>query len=727
LFKEDSMAKQSLIFGTIALVLTALLALAGCSNPASDGAGGAPGRESLVGTIDAVQLRELFAVNDTVQLLSGATNVTGEVPPGKTLEISGAVEVAAGNLEVNGLLHIKSGGELSQNTGRLQLGRSGRVVLEGFVYLEQDLFLEQPIAAELNGGEVNFDPRVTLGATGGLSLHAGVVPVGVNNYFTKVSNLKWANITPLTTATIPVLTNWTPGKTLILNAAAIIATTDIDVSNKGTLVIDGGPTNLDLDTFTLKASDTVQNVIVEETGSITFSTATSKLAGNIKVKGGLIADYDAGTNPVTAAIPASVDLSEATLSATDTDLKTFLFENIENYTFHIGKVDVTYNLTLRESRGLAISSVTNVGASGGGTTLSIPPDVTTTIDEVAVDGTETLTIDNITATAQSAILKLGYVAGDAGLILGSDPDSKVVLEPIDGRNITVASTSSITLDSNVDLLTLGIDSTAQSTLLGKIKGGVINLDALTPTISQPITINTILTTTGNLTIASDVTFNVSPSLVVIIINSGKNLILGSEVEIARGTALTLTEGVYQAVGTNVTIPANGVINLGANAASAGLKIGASVAGIADDYIALTNNAATAGIFTPTATTGVPVTPVQFGKTGIRLPAGTTTGAIFQVNAVGRLTIAGTDPTIGITLAPGADRAHKGNLYLLNGAILVTTADTTGGYTALDTTLPAGNYSGGAFTPEGNTSLGVYIVTSSTTDDAIITSATKSTT
>jgi hypothetical protein len=718
------MAKQSLIFGTIALVLTALLALAGCSNPASDGSSGAPGRESLVGTIDAVQLRELFAVNDTVQLLSGATNVTGEVPPGKTLEISGAVEVAAGNLEVNGLLHIKSGGELSQNTGRLQLGRSGRVVLEGFVYLEQDLFLEQPINAELYGGEVNFDPRVSLGATGGLSLPAGVVPVGVNNYFTKVSNLKWANTTPLTTATIPVLTNWTPGKTLILNATAITATTDIDVSNKGTLVIDGGPTNLNLGAYTLKASDTAQNVIVEETGSITFTAATSKLAGNIKVKGRLIAGYDATSPtypPVTAPIPASVDLSEATLSATANDTKTFLFDNVENYTFQIGKVDVTNDLILRESRGLAISLVTNVGASGSGTSLSIPPDVTTTIDEVVVDGTETLTIDNITATAQSAILKLGYVAGAAGLILGSDADSKVVLEPIDGRNITVA--SSITLDSNVDLLTLGNDSTAQSTLLGKIKGGVINLGTLTPTISQPIAINTILTTTGDLTIASDVTFNVSPSLVVIIINSGKNLILGSEVEIARGTALTLTEGVYQAVGTNVTIPTSGVINLGANAASAGLKIGASVAGIADDYIALTNNAATAGIFTPTATTGAPVTPVQFGKTGILLRAGTTTGAIFQVNAVGRLTIAGTDPTIGITLAPGADRAHKGNLYLLNGAILATTVDP--GYAADDGSLPAGNYSGGAFTPEANSSIGVYIVTSSTTDDAIITSETKS--
>ncbi|MDR2630065.1 MAG: hypothetical protein LBC60_03990, partial [Spirochaetaceae bacterium] len=184
------MFKKSLYLGSVTLILLALIALSGCSNPALDGPSGAPGRESYSGTVSAATLKELFAVNDTVELLTGSASATaiagGEVPAGKTLEISGEVDLT-GILEVTGVLDIKSGGDLSASAGKLYLGRNGRVLVNGFVYLEQELFQDQPIATELSNGEVDFDPRVTVNAaTGGLSLPAGVVPVGVNNYFTKV-------------------------------------------------------------------------------------------------------------------------------------------------------------------------------------------------------------------------------------------------------------------------------------------------------------------------------------------------------------------------------------------------------------------------------------------------------------------------------------------------------------------------------------------------------------
>jgi hypothetical protein len=200
--------------------------------------------------------------------------------------------------------------------------------------------------------------------------------------------------------------------------------------------------------------------------------------------------------------------------------------------------------------------------------------------------------------------------------------------------------------------------------------------------------------------------------------------------------LTLTEGVYQAVGANVTLPANasaaaGVYTAAGNPKDAGLRIGASVAGItAGNFISLTNNAAVAAIFTPTVSGGSGAFKVQFGKSGIVIPGDDgTSGAIFEVSgtvatAIGRFEIEGNDPNIGITLGYGDE---KGTLSLLNGSILITTSDTMA-YTAAHGTLPVGSYTGGAFTASPDGTDGVHIVTSSnSTDkkDAFINYTTKS--
>jgi hypothetical protein len=710
ILKEGSMFKKSLHLGSVTLVLSALLALAGCPNPATDGPAGAPGRESLSGTIDAARLKELFAVNDTVQLLTGSTLVQGEVPPGKTLEISGSVQLGGG-LEVNGVLDIKAGGELGKGSGKLYLGRGGRVLVNGFVYLEQELFLEQPIPSELDSGEVRFDPRVSLGAAGGLSLPGTVVPVGVNNYFTKVNNLKWAHTAPLTAATLPVLSNWVPGKTLTLNAAAITASTDIDVSGKGTLIIDGTvlvPANLSLGAFTLTANAGTRNVIVGENGSITLSDAASALAGGIKIQGALVA----GVTAPAVTIPGTVDLTAATLRA-GVNNGVFYFADAP---YAIGTVDVSpNNLVLRESRGLSIRAVTNTGA-GGGTSLTIPPAVTTTIEEVLTNGSNPLTITSISGV-QNAILKPGYVAGAAGLILGDN----LSLAALDNSYITVASNSKITATTLDDL---GSNHTARSEVLGRIRGGSLNLTG-NPEIVQAAVINTALIATGALTIAADTTFKVNPTLGAITINDGKNLILDAEVGIARGGNLILTEGVYQGQGgtTGVTISAAGVITAPA-ATDAGLKIGASAASIGDgNYISLTSNAG--GMATFISAKSAPANaPVVFGKAGITIPGDTAGAAKFTVSGtlVGKITVAGTG--INITLGPDA---KAGVLSLMEHAILaagdVLTAD--------DGTSPpaAGDYSAGSGTlaaAQNSGSNGINITARTAADGAVITSATKTT-
>jgi hypothetical protein len=703
------MSKKSLYLGSITLILSALFALTGCFNPAADGPKGAPGRESLSGTVSAVTLRELFAVNNTVQLLTGGTTVTGEIPPGKTLEISGVADVAAGNLEVNGVLDIKAGGELISHTGgKLYLGRNGRVLLNGYVYLEQELFLEQPIEGELNSGEVSFDPRVILGAAGGLSLPKTVAAAGVNNYFTKVNSLKWASTTPLTTTTLSILTNWKPGKTLNLNpATTIAATTNIDVSGKGTLIIDGPATpTLTLGAFTLKANGRAANVIVGKEGSINLSDPASALAGNIKVKGALIA----GSAASTITIPGTVDLSEATLRA-GTNNGVFYFADTA---YTLGRVDAAANNPVfRESRGLFIREVINTGATAG-RSLTIPPAVTTTIEEVITDGAHALTITSITGV-QNAILKPGYVSGAAGLILGQN----LYLTTIDGSTITVAGSSKITVNNLTDL---GSNAAIQSEVISKIRGGTLVLDGVAPAIVEPITINTAISSTGNFTIAADTTFKVSPALGSITINKDKNLILDSGVTIPRGAVLNLTEGVYQAVQSNVTIPASGIITA-PGVIEGGLKIGANVMDIANNYIALTSGAGGPATFTPAAAN--PAAPVTFGKAGITIPGGATAAAKLVVSGttgtlVGKITVAGTG--VGITL--GADAANAGVLGFRNGAKLVAADIITAAHNALPN---LGDYiAAGPLAAAPDSTNGITITAKTPANGAVITSATKST-
>jgi hypothetical protein len=232
-------------------------------------------------------------------------------------------------------------------------------------------------------------------------------------------------------------------------------------------------------------------------------------------------------------------------------------------------------------------------------------------------------------------------------------------------------------------------------VIGKIQGGVLNLAALDVEIVSPVTINTVFTTTGDLTINADTTFNVNPALGNdVVIKAGKKLILGPAVEIARGTELLLTDGVYQADLSDVEIPTTGIImTTGPARSDAGLKIGATSAGIDENYIALLNQTANAATFTPAANGAGE--RVIFGKNGIVIPAQ-------DSGTGGKLTVSGSNPGrvkvigagINITLKVSGSAtlavAEAGKLYLENDAFLQTSVD--GGYKAdgqTTATLPTG--------------------------------------
>jgi hypothetical protein len=111
------MKKRSLLFGFVAAMIAAFI-FSGCESP-TDGSAGASGADGVVPlsdlTVSAADLEAVFKVTDRVILLPGVTSVTGRIPAGKTLFVSGgATKVADGStLVVYGALEIFEGAALN--------------------------------------------------------------------------------------------------------------------------------------------------------------------------------------------------------------------------------------------------------------------------------------------------------------------------------------------------------------------------------------------------------------------------------------------------------------------------------------------------------------------------------------------------------------------------------------------------------------------------------------
>jgi hypothetical protein len=125
------MLKKSLIFGSVVFLLVMAFALGGCEGPV--GPAGAPGVDgtdgddgddgnhgnSFLGLDGAtpIELEVAYRSNDSVILQNGVNGVSGVVPAGKNLYITGITRVTGVGLTVNGTLEILEGGILIANGG----------------------------------------------------------------------------------------------------------------------------------------------------------------------------------------------------------------------------------------------------------------------------------------------------------------------------------------------------------------------------------------------------------------------------------------------------------------------------------------------------------------------------------------------------------------------------------------------------------------------------------
>jgi hypothetical protein len=596
------MFKKSLLRGSITLALLVLFALSGCSNPAAnDGPVGERGALAApAGAISAPLLKELFTDNNIVLLPEGVTSVAGIVPPGKTLEVAASNVAVTAGLTVEGKLHILEPGAISTNGIFLTLAPGSVAQVDGFIdHLAVGIF-------EFDG---SIARNVVFGSTGGLILEAAVNVDRVNTYFTLVNNIRWANTTPVTLANLAALTEWTfPAKKLILTGATLAPTDDIDVSDKGALVI-GTPVAATPTTFTvadtkvLKANGSAVNVIVAESGILALA-GTGRLEGNMKVNGRF------SVAATSSEIPAGVDLSAATLT-TSNDAGIFKFP--QTNPVRIAKLDLATN-----NLGIANTSELNVGliTNAANKTLTLPNNIITTVDRI--QGVAVLTIKGETGGLNSkARLVPRYVFG-AGFTLGSD----IVIEG--GAVSTLESTAAITVSN---LVPFGNDTAKQLEQIALINGGAVNIGSNAVDFVAETTLKTRLITSGAVTVTENVVLNAGAALtnVTNVIKAGKTLTVGPGASVTFGTLLDLQAGAYIAGTHDVTF----------NGSTSAISI-PSAGTLSVEGIVLKSNGA-AGTFTPTASTSK---TIIYGGLGAIVVTNGGTAGVLTLGANAEIDIAG---------------------------------------------------------------------------------------
>jgi hypothetical protein len=665
---------------------------------------------TLDGPVTGGALEEHFTNNDVIRLVSGAT-VAGTVGAGKTLEIAGEVDIDSDGLviESGGRVNILETGVLDATTGEIELVPGGALAIDG------DLILAWLIAEEVLADGI--PAGVSFGPNGAIDLAADGTDDHVDYLFSKgVPGVVSSAIIQLGGAK-PAIPNWVGGRRLILSAANVNTTSDVELSGKGVLVVrDTLNLNWSADGIyphTLKSTGS-GGIVIAQNGTLALNDSVLPTAISIKVNGALT------TNGAitTLAIPANVDLSAATLIPAGTGFSTFTFGpravNIGNIALING-----IPLTIAGEANGSSSAIVNlnvkniVNLAGAAAQLNLPAGITA-VDRIIPSSTQVL---NIGGGAHTTLRPL-TISGTGTVQLVS-PD--LVLN---GR-IELTTTTVLGLAANRNL---GSDNDAQLAQLAQIIGGRVNAGGLHFDLTGG-TYYTALTTTGDLRISGTVTFGAygapaeeiqarslyaldgagtinGPSRIVLngdlivsdtitfnnlggltltaaaagstqnTIANGQSIIVGPSGWISAG-ALRLNQGTYTAVG-QVTIDANtGTITTGI-AQNDGLIIAATLGDTVNNITLFAAAASASATFTATAGTGG--VPVALSGTGITIPSDTgASGAIFEVS--------GTSTTVGVVTVKGTGKitlgaaATKGSLVLNNGAQLASDVDS---YTALNT-------------------------------------------
>jgi filamentous hemagglutinin len=367
---------------------------------------------------------------------------------------------------------------------------------------------------------VTIDPQ-----TGTVDMADSADTSDVNKAFLVLNSVEWPKDT-LATADITPLTNWTGNKRLILTgedaAASLNGALDVSPSGKGKLEI---ACKLDLAQYTLTGSaEGTGNITVTEAGSIKLSNAGGTLVGKIPVNGAI--NVSAGIT--TAAIPAEVDLTAATLtSGNDNAVLT-----LPNAARSIGTIDlVANNLEIAGPSGDSALSVVTVKNSGA-KTLTLPP-VTVSVERFETDSEgNTLTIAGKTSsmTLTAAPNKTVAVTGAGGLTLSNN-----VLVGTGTPVINIASGSNVTAATLTPLGTV-------ADLAAKVSGaGTVDLATVPLSIGTALTFGPHITTSGDVTLTANATFNQGLSAPVI--NTGADGTVTLTLNGAESTLTTLNSAV----------------------------------------------------------------------------------------------------------------------------------------------------------------------------------------
>jgi hypothetical protein len=694
IYEENFMFKKSLIIGSVTLLL-ALFALSGCSNPTgSNGPTGRDGTLVLQGAVSADALAEYFETDGVhiikLGTLTTTTTVAGVIPPGKTLQIAGAVGVPTGagdRLTINGgTLHILETGALtvagSGADGALERGDSGALVIEGDLVINP---LNPPSFTE-----DDFMPGwISFGAAGAVDMGTNATADHINGAFEFGVPAIKANITNML-YDLSVYSSWTGGRKLIVYGTQASGNAEpMDLTNKGPLIIGTANKDTTLTTpgvLTLTPNTTQDALIVSRAGgSLTVAqgarlvlpaaapgASVGWLPDNIPVTiyGKLSSAGVAGT--VTAMIPPNVDLSRGTLTA-ESNAPTFVFSP---RVVNIAQIELPFPITIQGTVPASGPStarqqvILNVGSivSSAAVALTLPAG-TTTVDKIYA----------------GAALTIGSSAN--GHALDPAETVKTILRPsiiagaLSTTTVTLGNGSRLELNGPIDLSnTLVLDSdnlgTPWAGQLALIVGGTVNTQGDHLAFTGGETLSTELRNSGEVTFSGEVLFNRSAAF-------AKAIIAGPTVINGRGTFGIAAAGSLL-VNDNVTFNIKGFgvdpgVSIAENAASV-----ITIADAKSIYIGTDSQFAVGSNLT--------LIEGQYLATGI---VGIAPVALNTTISVLTSPVA---PDNGLTISPANDTVNK--ITLLSDAAATFTAAKGGGGESVQfgkegIVLPAGSATSGA--------------------------------
>jgi hypothetical protein len=530
--KEGFMLKKSLIFGSAALFVAALITLTGCPTETESESGGSSGskKNSLYGKMTAAQVQAVIskakAVDETIYFEEGLEISDGAIDlSGARIVVNGRVETAQGVVINSVDADITWTGRLNLDSGDVYIFARGTTppvpeanLVEFVTRLEDTQKTASKTAVKdftfgaqadkdySTGSPVDIPTKPAGGLVDVYVLGTVTIPLNAVNPSAAVKALGTVDVTgtnPIAlTAYVEPYTSTTltssRGVTITLDAAAALPAVKVDqgknitikgagtslnigkLDGNGTLIVEAVPATGDINifsgtgnvTFTEALSSITGDINIYSTGKTTFKKDVKLAADDESIIVGDVVFEGAvtrGENPIT--FYGNVTL-ENTAGITLTGTEPISFVGTKSQTIYVGLTGAA----LEPVPILTAAKAELVPAAGA--VLTTGPNLTSKPNEKTIAAAKKLVLSTAGLAIKSGsleVVKDGVFEINAVTLTVTDKDDEVagVLSIAEGGTILFVSTTSPAVNGKIDIEDTEIEGNSNSTLTAA--GGTVSL------------------------------------------------------------------------------------------------------------------------------------------------------------------------------------------------------------------------------------------------------------